>query len=108
MIDLVTNNLTAIRAACEEYDVDVLWVFGSAVRDDWVEGKSDVDFIAKFGESERSLFRQHMGFIGRLQDILGVRVDVVDSRSISKPWLKEEVERTRELIFDRSKQTVPR
>lgn len=106
MIELITDNLTEIQSACREYDVDALWVFGSAVRDDWVAGKSDVDFIAKFGKSDRSLFRQHMGFIGVLQDILEVRADVVDERSISKASLREEVERTKELIYARSHQPV--
>lgn len=106
MIDLITNNLKEIRSACRKFDVDTLWVFGSAVRDDWDVSKSDIDFIASFGQSDRSLFRQHMGFIGELQDILAVRVDVVDERSISRASLRDEVDRTRELIYARSHQPV--
>lgn len=106
MIDLVTKNLERIQAACRKFDVDTLWIFGSAVNDDWVPGKSDVDFIANFGESDRSIFRQHMGFIVQLEDILGVRVEVVDFRSISKPTFREEVERTRIQLYERAQQTV--
>ena len=106
MIRLVTDNLREIRAACDEYDVDRLWVFGSAVRDDWNAEKSDVDFIAKFGESERSLFRQHMGLIGQLEDILGVPVHVVDSRSINRPDFRLEVERTKELLHEQSRHAI--
>ena len=107
MIELITNNLDEIRSACRKFDVDALWVFGSAVRDDWVEGKSDVDFIAQFGESDRSLFRQHMGFIVHLEDILGVSIDVVDSRSIKKADFRREVERTKELLYEHTHHAVP-
>lgn len=107
MIPLITNNLQKIRSACREYDVEALWVFGSAVRGDWVEGKSDIDFIARFGASERSLFRQHMGFIVLMSDILGVPVDVVDSRSIKKPEFRDEVGRTKELLYENAHHTVP-
>ena len=107
MIDIVTNNLQAIRAACDEYDVELLWVFGSGVRADWVEGNSDVDFIAKFGKSERTLFRQHMGFIVRLTDILGTNVDVVDSRSIRRDDFRDEIARTKELIYERARRMIP-
>lgn len=106
MIELVTNNLREIRDACENFDVDKLWVFGSAVRNDWEANKSDVDLVAQFGQSERSLFRQHMGFIVRLEDILGVPVQVIDSRSIKRADFKQEVERTRELIYEQSRRAV--
>lgn len=106
MIELLTDNLQEIRAACDEYDVVRLWVFGSAVRDDWSVETSDVDFIATFGESERSIFRQHMGFIVRLEDILGVPVQVVDSRSINRPDFRLEVERTKELLYEQSRHAI--
>ena len=106
MIDLVTNNLDAIRKACEDHDVEVLWVFGSAVNGNWIEGKSDVDFLAEFGPSELNLFRQHMGLIARLEDILSVRIDVIDVESITKPYFRDEVERTRVLLYERAGHTV--
>jgi predicted nucleotidyltransferase len=81
--------------------VDTLWVFGSAVTGGWVEGKSDVDFLAEFAPSELSIFHQHMGLIVRLEDILHVRIDVVDAESISKPYFREEVGRTRVLLYER-------
>jgi predicted nucleotidyltransferase len=101
MIGPVTNNLDAIRKACEDHDVDTLWVFGSAVTGGWVEGKSDVNFLAEFGPSKLSIFRQHMGLIVRLEDVLGVRIDVVDVESITKPYFREEVERTKMLLYER-------
>ena len=107
MIDLITRNLGAIHAACEEFEVDTLWVFGYAVREDWVEGKSDVDFIAGFGESERTHFRQHMGFNVRLEDILDVFPHVVDLESIVGPDLLQELDRTKVMIYEKAPAEVP-
>ncbi len=106
MIELITNNLNAIRKACEDHDVDTLWVFGSAANGDWVEGKSDVDFIAQFGSSDLTIFRQHMGLIVRLEDILGLKVDVVDAESITRPYFRDEVEQTRVLLYERAGHTI--
>jgi predicted nucleotidyltransferase len=106
MIDLVTDNLDAIRNACEDHDVNTLWVFGSVVNGEWKQGHSDVDVIAGFGPHDVTLFRQHMGLIVQLEDILGVRVDVVDVESIEKRHFRAEVEGTRVLLYERSRQTV--
>ena len=103
MIDLVSNNLDANRKACEDHDVETLWVFSSAVNGNWVEGKGDVDFLARFGPGSLTIFRQHMGPIIRFEDILGVRIDVVDIRSITKPRFRDEVERTRVLVYGQAR-----
>ncbi|MCA9833421.1 MAG: nucleotidyltransferase domain-containing protein [Thermomicrobiales bacterium] len=106
MITLVRSNLESILWACQRFDVERLWIFGSALRDDWIEGRSDVDFVAEFGKSDLSLFRQHMGLIVQLQDILGIDVDVIDSRSMKKVEFIEEVRRTRELLYERSHRAI--
>lgn len=102
MIDLVSQNLKEIRATCELHGVEALWVFGSAVRDDWEPGRSDIDFVAAFGESDHSLFGQHMGLIVHLEEILGVIVQVVDARAIQRADFRNEVEHTRELLYERT------
>lgn len=107
MIDLITRNLEASHAACEEFDVDTLWVFDSAVREDWVEGKSDVDMAVEFGSTDLTRFSQHMGFIVRLEDILDVFPHVVDLESIVGPDLLQELERTKVLIYEKAPAEVP-
>ena len=74
---------------------------------DLVTKNSDVDFLVEFGESERTLFRQYMGFIGALEDILGVFAHVTESQTIKKPHLKLELDRTKLLIYEKALIEVP-
>lgn len=109
MIDLVTNNLDAIRKACEDHDVKTLWVFGSAVTGNWVEGKSDVDFLVELGESEMSLFDQYLGLIVALDKVLG-RHDVAHTtrtEQLGTGRFAEDVRRTRVKIYENADQRVP-
>ena len=62
-------------------------VFGSVVRGE-ADEQSDIDLMVDF-EPGRSLL-DHAGLWLELQDLLGVKVDVVSSRSI-KPRIREQV-----------------
>lgn len=107
MIGLISANIDGIRRLCIAYDVQRLWVFGSAVTDRWSAETSDIDFLAEFGESQHSLFVQHMGLIVDLQDLLGVSVEVVDIVSVTDPDFRDSVWHTRELLHDGSRHQVP-
>ena len=109
MIDLITNNLDAIRKACEDHDVNALWAFGSAVNGNWIEGKSDVDFLVELGASELSLFDQYLGLIVALDKALG-RHDIAHTTRIEQlgdGGFAEKVHRTRVKIYDSAYQRVP-
>lgn len=109
MIDLVTRNLKAIQTACEDHDVNTLWVFGSAVTGEWVEDKSDVDFLVSLGESSMSLFDQYLGLIVALDKVLG-RHDIAHAtrvEELGEGRFAEEVLRTRVKVYENSHQRVP-
>ena len=38
-----------ISAACQGFGIERLFVFGSALRDDFRPGKSDIDLLVEFG-----------------------------------------------------------
>ncbi len=84
---------TALRALLpsleQEYGVSSIEIFGSYVRGEQDE-ESDLDLLVEFDpESTLSLF----GFVGlqqELSDRLGVRVDLVEKRSI-KPRLRDRI-----------------
>lgn len=69
-------------------------LFGSVGRGDATEG-SDVDFIVKF-EPARTLL-DHAALIGDLQDLLGVKVDVIDADGM-RPRFRAVVEREASLL----------
>ncbi|HBH72175.1 MAG TPA: hypothetical protein DDY43_01745, partial [Synechococcales bacterium UBA10510] len=41
-----------IAAACQRYGIERLFVFGSALREDFRPGESDIDLLVEFGPLE--------------------------------------------------------
>lgn len=72
--DDVVAQLRAHRAELERYDVKSLRLFGSVARDEAAPG-SDVDVLAEFKSSPT--FDSFMGLKIFLEDLFGVRVDLV-------------------------------
>ena len=53
MVDVLQDKREAIAELCARYGVARLDVFGSALRDDFRPGESDVDLLVEFGPQER-------------------------------------------------------
>jgi hypothetical protein len=49
---LIDEKLEEIAAACQRYGIERLFVFGSALRDDFRPGESDIDLLVEFGPLE--------------------------------------------------------
>lgn len=97
----IANRKAEIAKICTRYGVVRLDVFGSAARcTDFDPERSDADFAVEFERVEGlSLFGQYMGLLLDLEEVLGRPVDLLRPSAISKQWLKEEVERSRELVY---------
>jgi predicted nucleotidyltransferase len=76
-----------ILKVCTKYGARNVRVFGSVARRE-ADEQSDIDLIVDF-EPGRSLL-DHAGLWLELQDLLGVKVDVVSGRGI-KPRIRERV-----------------
>jgi hypothetical protein len=79
-IDTLREKRDAVLQIARRYGASDIRIFGSLARGDTTED-SDVDLIVRF-EPGRSLF-DHGGLIMELQDLLGVRVDVISEGGMS-------------------------
>jgi predicted nucleotidyltransferase len=101
VIALIEQHKSRIVEACQKFGVQRLEVFGSAVRGDFDEQKSDLDFIAQFipplhpGVADRFL-----GLADSLEEIFSRRVDLLTEAMIRNPIFREEVNRDRMPIYD--------
>lgn len=91
--DEVLAALRAHQAEIATFGVRSLAVFGSVARDE-AGPASDVDVLVEF--EPPATFDRYMGLKLYLEDLLGVRVDVVTPRGL-KPRLRPVVER--EAVF---------
>jgi predicted nucleotidyltransferase len=93
---------------CQQYRVEKLYVFGSALTDRFDIHTSDIDLIVELqdmppiekGETLLILWE-------KLETLFQRKVDLLTDQPVSNPVLKKQVERSKKLIYDRRSQKVP-
>jgi predicted nucleotidyltransferase len=101
MHPVIAERREAIAELCRRHGVRRLEVFGSGARaDDFDPDRSDVDFLVEFESSaaQRTL-TQFFSLRDGLAAILGRPVDLVAAGCIVNPYVRAEVERTREPVY---------
>lgn len=101
IIPLVANRRRQIRNLCRRHHVKRLDVFGSAVNGDFRPDESDIDFLVQFDDSpEGQRFETRFQLTEELKALFGRSVDLVDDSAIQNPYFREEVDQTREPIYE--------
>jgi predicted nucleotidyltransferase len=81
-----------VERICAETRVAKMWVFGSALREDFDPGKSDLDFVVEFDESDApGISDRYFTLVEHLEKIFQRPVDLVTSRSIKNRVFAESV-----------------
>ena len=100
MHELVASRRAQIEALCRRLGVRRLDLFGSALDDRFDEETSDIDVLVEFsGGSGFDHFGAYFALKEGLEQIFGRPVDVVSARGIRNPYFRDEVMRTRELLY---------
>ncbi len=91
MIALKTHQLEAIRELCREFHVTKLELFGSAARADFDPERSDIDILVEFapGTDLGPWMSRFFDLQGRLEVVLGRKVDLLMARALRNPYLIE-------------------
>ncbi len=96
---LIEMNIEQIVALCKKYKVAKLWVFGSILTPHFND-KSDVDFSVIFKyEDIQDIFVAFFDLVDELQLLLGRPVDLVDETAIKNQYFRNELNRTKQLIY---------
>jgi predicted nucleotidyltransferase len=102
MIALIEDNRDAIVALCEQYGVQRLAVFGSAVKGTFNPETSDLDFVLEFTDYGPGVAKRFIYFANSLEALFGRSVDLVFESKLSNPAFRQEVLTTMEPVFDAS------
>jgi len=94
-LEVLSANRTEIAALCRRYAVMRLRVFGSALSSEWNEATSDFDFLVEYGEETKLLppLDRLVGLKLDLENLLGRKVDVMNSANLRNATFREIVER---------------
>lgn len=96
---LINNNIQKIIDLCKKHKVHKLFVFGSILTNRFNDN-SDVDLIVDFDKAEVSdYFDNFFDFKYSLEDILGRKVDLLEEQTIKNPYLKQNMNTTKTLIY---------
>lgn len=100
MIELIRANQQAIAALCRQYGIRKLDVFGSAATGAFDPATSDIDFLVDLGGYERGVAKRYLRFADALEELLRRKVDLVTESSITNPYFRYMVDRSREPVYE--------
>ncbi|MEJ2649352.1 MAG: nucleotidyltransferase domain-containing protein [Sedimentisphaerales bacterium] len=90
-----------IEHLCKNLPVKRLGLFGSAIRGDFSH-YSDIDVLVVFDADENiDLFEKYFDLKENLEEIFKRKVDLVVDRNFRNPVLKDSIERTRIIVYER-------
>ncbi len=100
MVDVLRDKREAIAELCARYGVARLDVFGSALRDDFRPGESDLDLLVEFAPMDGyAKAVAYFDLLDELEQLLGVEVDLVMAGAVKNRYIARDIERTRQLLY---------
>jgi predicted nucleotidyltransferase len=89
-----------IAAVCRQYGIERLFVFGSAIREDFKPGDSDIDLLVEFGPIDvTKKFHVYLDAREAFRRIFNVDVDLVMRGAVKNKIIAKEIDRTKKLIY---------
>lgn len=100
MIKLIEHNLEAIISLFDAHQVSRAYVFGSALTSHFNEN-SDIDFLVTFKDSIQLMdySDNYFNLKMKLEDLLKRQVDLVSSKSLKNPILKESIDKSKVNLY---------
>ena len=101
-MNIVEQNIDQISKLLEQYNVDNMYLFGSALTNDFSPA-SDIDFLVNFGQVElENYFDNYIGLKSSLEQFFNRSVDLVEEKAIKNPVLRRSIDRNKRLIYGRA------
>jgi uncharacterized protein len=100
MIAVIENRREDIAALCRKYGVARLYVFGSALREDFRSDESDVDLLVDFGHMDgHSKAHAYFDMLDELRDLFGTEIDLVMAGAVKNRYIARDIERTKQMLY---------
>ena len=100
MADFIDAKNEEIAAVCLQLGIKRLFVFGSALRDDFRPGESDIDLLVEFGPVEvTNLFHAYLDAREAFRKIFQANVDLVMQDAVKNKIIARDIDRTKRLVY---------
>jgi len=94
-MELFEQNYNQLQMLCNQYHVKHLYAFGSVLTNRFNQN-SDIDFLVDFGKVNR---RKYADNLYALQDLFHREIDLLESKAITNPYLKSNINSTKQLVY---------
>lgn len=100
MQQFLKDKLNDINSLCKKHRVTHLYLFGSASTHEF-STESDIDFLVSFADELPLLdyADNYFELQEALSSLLNRKVDLVVEKSLKNPFLLEEIEKTKTLLY---------
>lgn len=100
MVAVVESKRDLIATICRKHRVRRLFAFGSALRDDFRPGESDIDLLVEFEPMDGyDRATAYFDMLEELEAALGAKVDLVMVGAVKNRYISAEIERTKKLLY---------
>ena len=108
-MELIEKKRGELTKLCHRYDVERLYLFGSAASGRFQPSSSDLDFIVEMTDRQpnASYADRYLGLAEELERLFGRPVDLITEQSIRNPYFRREVEATRQLVYGQPREKAP-
>jgi len=104
--ELLKQHATEFLLLCKTHQVKYLYAFGSSITDHYTPD-SDIDLVIEVDEPD-PLNRGELllSFWMETESLFNKKIDLLTPDSIRNPYLKKQIESTKKLIYDGSKEEI--
>ena len=100
MNTIIGEKVSELRRLCSQHRVRRLELFGSAARDDFDAGRSDLDFVVEFEDMPPADYGDaYFGLLAALEDLFGRPVDLVVLSAVRNPYMRDAIDESRILLY---------
>lgn len=101
MNQVIAERRSQIAELCRKFGVRELALFGSAVRSDFDDSTSDIDFVVDFGDTPAGMnaAQQYFGLLTSFQQLFARHVDLVEAVALKNRYMIREIARTKVPVY---------
>jgi len=98
----IAQRATIFKQLCVDHKVKQLYGFGSSVTNAFEDNKSDIDLLIEIDETDPLKRGNHLLELwDEFEAFFKRRVDLLTKDSIRNPFLKQSIDTTKVLVYDR-------
>ena len=105
--DEIIKKANDFSALCQSHKVKFLYAFGSSTNSNFNYKESDIDLLVEIDDKdpiERG--EKLMSLWDRMESFFNRKVDLLTESSIRNPFLRRNIDSTKVLIYDGSRQKI--